>query len=157
MLYLVSQSSIYQFLPLDRFINSKDRKTTSGCNTFCRSQNSEMVDAEMIMKNKGLFQTHLLKLCPKVGHSCNLHVDVGRTNGKDVDGIGTSQESSHIEIVDGHIGKNTAAALDVGSRWGSWIAGTQFDLYRRAKKQHQNKVPEKVLNECNLLSDPDSK
>ena len=93
MLYLVSQSSIYQFLPLDRFINSKDRKTTSGCNTFCRSQNSEMVDAEMIMKNKGLFQTHLLKLCPKVGHSCNLHVDVRYNFSKEIwiNGLGKSQ------------------------------------------------------------------
>jgi hypothetical protein len=55
---------------------------------------------------------------------------VGRTDGEDVDGVLTGQETRHIEIVDGHVSENTAATLDVGSgRW-SGITGAQFDLQR---------------------------
>lgn len=70
----------------------------------------------------------------------NFHIDVGGSNGKNVNGVGTGQESGHIKIVDGHIGKDTAATLDVGSRWRSRVAGAQFDLQRNTTAQYKNRT-----------------
>ena len=72
----------------------------------------------------------------------DFHIDVGGANGEDIDGVGTSQESSHIEIVDGHIGEDTAATLDVGSWRRSGITGAQFDLHRDTQTQYQNRAPQ---------------
>ena len=70
----------------------------------------------------------------------DFHINVGGTNGKNVNRVGTGQESSHIEIVDGHISKDTAATLDVGSRWRSRVAGAQFDLQRNTTAQYKNRT-----------------
>mmetsp|Transcript_7418 Transcript_7418/g.15926 ORF Transcript_7418/g.15926 Transcript_7418/m.15926 type:complete len:418 (+) Transcript_7418:306-1559(+) len=54
-------------------------------------------------------------------------VDVGRSDGEDIDGVLTGQESRHVEIVDGHVGKDATATLDVRGGWGSGVTGAQFD------------------------------
>ena len=59
----------------------------------------------------------------------DFHIDVGRTNSKDINGVGTGQESCHIQIVDGHVGEDATATLDVRRWWSRRITGAQFDLH----------------------------
>jgi hypothetical protein len=43
----------------------------------------------------------------------NFLVNVARSNGKNINRVGTSKETGHVKIVDSHISENTAATLDV--------------------------------------------
>ena len=47
----------------------------------------------------------------------NAFVNVARTNGKNVNGIVTSQETTHIKIMDRHISKDTTASFDILKGW----------------------------------------
>mmetsp|Transcript_9672 Transcript_9672/g.14493 ORF Transcript_9672/g.14493 Transcript_9672/m.14493 type:complete len:234 (-) Transcript_9672:173-874(-) len=50
-----------------------------------------------------------------------------RSNRKNINGVGTRQETAHIQIMHRHIGKDSSATLDIlKGRWG-WITGTQFN------------------------------
>mmetsp|Transcript_8246 Transcript_8246/g.17922 ORF Transcript_8246/g.17922 Transcript_8246/m.17922 type:complete len:237 (+) Transcript_8246:821-1531(+) len=54
-------------------------------------------------------------------------IDVARSQGEDVDGIVACEIARHIEVVHGHIRKNTSAALDVLEGGRRRIARTQLD------------------------------
>lgn len=55
-------------------------------------------------------------------------VDMARTNGKDINGIITSQETTHVKVMDRHISEDTAASLDILKGWRCGVARAQLDL-----------------------------
>lgn len=55
-------------------------------------------------------------------------VDVARTNGKNINWIVTSQETTHIKIVDSHISEDTTATLDILEGWWRRVTRAQLDL-----------------------------
>ena len=55
-------------------------------------------------------------------------VNVARSNGQNVNGVLTGQETGHVQIVDGHVGKDSSTALDVLKGWGRGVTRAKLDL-----------------------------
>jgi hypothetical protein len=59
-------------------------------------------------------------------------VNVARSNGENINGVRSGKEASHVQVMDSHVGEDTATALNILKRRRSRVTRTQFDL--RAKK-----------------------
>jgi hypothetical protein len=68
----------------------------------------------------------------------NALVNVTRSNGKDINWVSSGKETGHIQIMNGHVGKDTTATFDVSKRRWRGITRAQFDLSNQKIKMGQH-------------------